>query len=99
MLVPSPECLEQASCSAPVRHHSLLQAAKSQAQEENKQVGAGLKLSHKDWRESEGRWLAHWFCEQTAEGKSLPAFPADKAPAGQVIFGDLGVSLKLAFYC
>lgn len=96
MLVPSTESLERASCSAPVRHHSLLQAAKSQAQEENKQVGAGLELSHEDWRESEGRWLARWLCEQTAEGKSLPVLPADRAP-GDLL--DLGVSLKLAFYC
>lgn len=85
-LVPSTEGLEQASCSAPVRRHSLPQAAKSQAQEENKQVGAGLELSHKHWRESEGRWLAHWLREQTAEGKSLPVLPAEKVPAGQVIF-------------
>lgn len=72
MLVPSTESLERASCSAPVRHHSLLQAAKSQAQEENKQVGAGLELSHKDWGSlKEGGWLAGFVSKQLKENHFL----------------------------
>lgn len=73
-LVYSPGRLEQASCSTPRQTPQLLRAAKSQAQEENQQVGAGLELSH-DSGETEGRWLAACFVSKQlseAEGKITP---------------------------